>query len=107
MKTNIERYDDIVDAILDYLRIPVAAKQIFAPLRLQKMADATNEEWAQRYNQIRASRAESTSQFTGGLRRGLRELCPKKLVNDQNSIARELSTRKDYQLQSLVFGVGN
>lgn len=74
----IESYDDTVNAILDYLRIPVPANHTFAPPRLQKMADATNEDWVQRYNEMRTSKAENTSSIHRRLATWLAGALPEK-----------------------------
>jgi LPS sulfotransferase NodH len=59
----IATYDETVGAILDYLRIPVPANHIVAPRKLKKMADATNEEWVQRYKELKTREAEGANRI--------------------------------------------
>lgn len=59
----IAAYEETVGAILGHLGIPVPAKLILAPRKLKKMADATNEEWVQRYNEMKAREAENSNRI--------------------------------------------
>jgi LPS sulfotransferase NodH len=59
----IATYEETIGAILDYLKIPVPANHIIAPRKLKKMADATNEEWVQRYNQMKTRKAEGANRI--------------------------------------------
>ena len=54
----IANYDETVGSILDYLRIRIPANHSFARPKLKKMANDTNEEWVQRYNEMKTGEAQ-------------------------------------------------
>ena len=59
----IASYEQTVAAILAYLKIPVPANHSCAPRKLKKMADAMNEEWVQRYNEMKTREAEGADRI--------------------------------------------
>jgi LPS sulfotransferase NodH len=49
----VDRYEQVIREILDYLQIPALNRIRFGPRKLRKMADDLNEEWVQQYREKR------------------------------------------------------
>ena len=57
----VEKYDQTLSALLDYLGIAVPRNHIFARPRLKKMADTMNDEWVQQYTEMKLGQKEDAA----------------------------------------------